>query len=302
MVIAVTGASGFIGAELLEVLNRREDVYVIALTRDAYSFDSYERCEWRNTDYSFDSLVKALEDADAVIHLAGVRGTENEPEKFYVNSKMTENILKAMAENEVKRIVFASSVAVYNGITEMPWKEEDPKGNYRAYGDSKLECENLIIKHSNEQDFSYGIARIAQVLGEGERRRGMMNVFIDTAREHGQLKVMGKSQAVKQYIYVKDLVNVLQMMTAEYSNGSSSLLERNMILNVGMPNAYTNLEIAQIVNEVFGNHTPIDYDDSYTETGRAFYMDTSKLQRELGCEVMDMREALTDMNNNHKTQ
>ncbi len=292
MDIAVTGASGFIGMELLAVLNKRDDVRVIALTRDASSFENSERCVWRSTDYSAGSLKQALEGADAVIHLAGVRGTENDPEKFAVNETMTENILKAMAARGVKSIVFASTMSVYNDDGLMPWKEDDRLGGRSRYGDSKVNCENLIKKYSDEYGFTYGIARIAQVVGEGEKRRGMMNVFLDTARDHGTIKVMGKSVLKKQYIFVKDLVEILAILALGNGNWDTT---RNIVVNAGMQDAYSNLEVARIVNEVFGNPAPIDYDDSYPEKGRPFHMDISRLKNDLGYMPLDMKEAVSSL-------
>ena len=287
MIIAVTGASGFIGNELLDVLNKRDDVHVRGLTRKAEGASEYkgsENIKWKCTDYSFGSLADALDGADAVIHLAGVRGTENDPEKFAVNVSMTENILNAMAECGVRRIVFASTMSVYNDDSLMPWTEDAPLKGRSCYGDSKADCEELIRKCAVDSSISYGIARIAQIVGEGEKRRGMMNVFLDTARDHGTIKVMGRSVLKKQYIYVKDLVKVLAVLAADRDD--------DIIVNVGMQDAYSNLEVAQIVNEVFGNPVPIEYDDSYPEKGRPFHMDICRLRNELGYEPMDMKAAI----------
>lgn len=290
MKIAVTGASGFIGTELLALLNKREDVSVIALTRDTSGHGDSERCEWRSTGYSFEGLVSALEGADVVIHLAGVRGTENDPEKFLINEVMTDCIVQAMCRCHVKRIVFASTMSVYNDDDLMPWTEDAPLKGRSCYGDSKANCERTIREYAQKHDFTYGIARIAQVLGEGEKRRGMMNVFLDTARDHGTIKVMGKSVLKKQYIYVKDLVKVLAILAL---GNEQYQADSNIIVNVGMPEAYSNLEVAETVNEVYGNPAPIDYDDSYPEKGRPFHMDISRLRNELGYEPLDMRGAVT---------
>jgi nucleoside-diphosphate-sugar epimerase len=287
--IAVTGASGFIGTELLAVLNKRDDVSVIALTRDASGHEDSERCEWRSTGYSFEGLVSALEGADIIIHLAGVRGTENDPVKFLVNEVMTDRIVQAMWRCHAKRIVFASTMSVYNDDSQMPWTEDAPLKGRSCYGDSKANCERTIREYAEKHDITYGIARIAQVLGEGEKRRGMMNVFLDTARDHGTIKVMGKSVLKKQYVYVKDLVKVLAILALGNEQYSA---DSNIIVNVGMPHPYSNLEVAQIVNEVYGNPVPIDYDDSYPEKGRPFHMDISRLRNELGYEPMDMKTAV----------
>jgi len=297
MKIAVTGASGFIGTELLALLNKREDVSVIALTRDASGHEDSERCKWRSTGYSFEGLVSALEDTDVIIHLAGVRGTENDPVKFLVNEVMTDRIVQAMWRCRAKRIVFASTMSVYNDDSLMPWTEDAPLKGRSCYGDSKANCERTIREYAEKHDITYGIARIAQVLGEGEKRRGMMNVFLDTARDHGTIKVMGRSVLKKQYIYVKDLVEVLTILALGNEHYSA---DSNIIVNVGMPDAYSNLEVAQIVNEVYGNPTPIDYDDSYPEKGRPFHMDISRLRSEIGYEPLGMREAVTAFKENRQ--
>ena len=302
MKIAVTGASGFIGTELLAVLNKREDVSVIALTRDVSDKEDSERCEWRSTGCSYESMVKALEGADIIIHLAGVRGTENDTVKFLINEVMTDHIVQAMWRCHAKRIVFASTMSVYNDDSLMPWTEDAPLKGRSCYGDSKANCERIIKEYerrhpagSEPGGISYGIARIAQVIGEGEKRRGMMNVFLDTARDHGTIKVMGKSINRKQYIYVKDLVEVLAILALGSEHYSA---DSNIIVNVGMQDAYSNLEVAQIVNEVYGNPTPIDYDDSYPEKGRPFHMDISRLRSELCYEPLDMKEAVKAFKDN----
>lgn len=290
MTIAVTGASGFIGREVLAELENNNKV--IALTRDAAGCDSSGCCEWRETDYSYESLAEAIEGADVLIHLAGVRGTEDDQAKFVINRDITENLLRAMKAAGTGRIVFASTVSVYDDVKLMPWTEDAPLKGRTAYGESKIACEKLIEEYAENGEISYGIARIAQVLGEGERRRGMMNVFMDTARSKGTLKVMGESIARRQYVYIKDLAKVLCILAC----GNDKLsIDDSIVVNVGMPNAYTNLEIAKIVNEVFGNTEPIDYDNSYPETAKPFCMNTSRMKSMLGYEAKDMRDAIIDI-------
>lgn len=288
MRIAVTGASGFIGTELLSGLKKRKGIKVTAITRGGSARADSPFCTWKETDWSVKSLAKALEGADAVIHLAGVRGTGSDPAEYAVNTEMTRNLLEAMTEAGTKRIVFASTISVYDDENGIPWKEDSVLKGRTMYGESKISCERLIREYAAKGGLTYGIVRIAQVLGEGEKRRGMMNVFIDTAASGGALRVMGRSEAKRQYIYVKDLAEILAML-AEGSGGAD--VGKDIIVNAGMPGAYTNLGIAKTVNAVFGNTTPIEYDDSFPETIRSSQMDISRLEK-LGYTPLDMEAAV----------
>lgn len=288
MRIAVTGASGFIGTELLSGLKKRKGIKVTAITRGGSARADSPFCTWKETDWSVKSLAEALEGADAVIHLAGVRGTGSDPAEYAVNTAMTRNLLEAMTMAGKKRIVFASTISVYDDENGIPWKEDSVLKGRTMYGESKISCERLIREYAAKGGFTYGIVRIAQVLGEGEKRRGMMNVFIDTAASGGALRVMGRSEAKRQYIYVKDLAEILAML-AEGSGGADA--GKDIIVNAGMPDAYTNLEIAKMVNAVFGNTTPIEYDDSFPETIRSSHMDISRLEK-LGYTPLDMEAAV----------
>ena len=288
MRIAVTGASGFIGTELLSGLKKRKGIKVTAITRGGSARADSPFCTWKETDWSVKNLEEALEGADAVIHLAGVRGTGSDPAEYAVNTEMTRNLLEAMTAAGTKRIVFASTISVYDDENGIPWKEDSVLKGRTMYGESKISCERHIREYAAKGGFTYGIVRIAQVLGEGEKRRGMMNVFIDTAASGGTLRVMGRSEAKRQYIYVKDLAEILAML-AEGSGGADA--GKDIIVNAGMPGAYTNLGIAKTVNAVFGNTTPIEYDDSFPETIRSSHMDISRLEK-LGYTPLDMEAAV----------
>ncbi len=302
MKIAITGGRGFIGEELIDELLKTEETEITVLTREELSKENKEissdetynrRISLVNTDYSQESLERVLCGIDIVIHLAAVRGTSTCREDYVVNEELTEKILKAMKVCSVKRIVFASTISVYDDVDTIPWKENSPLKARTMYGDSKIACEKLINEYAEENGFDYSIIRIAQVLGLGEKRRGMMNVFLDTAEAGGQIKVIGKSKAKRQYVYIKDLVKIISSLATR--NGDGLREDGSETINVGMPNAYTNLEIAQIVNEVYENLTPIEYDDSTAETIKASEMDIAYLEELLRYVPRDMKESIEDI-------
>lgn len=287
MRIAVTGAGGFIGRELLAVLNKN-DVMVTALTRNADGREDTDLCVWRSTDYSLEGLKEVMAGADAVVHLAGIKGTKTELSDYDGDMQMCANILDAMSDLGIGRMVYASSRLVYGNPDNVPWTEETEPEPVLAYAKNKVRCEKLILDWAEATDSTAVILRIAQVLGKGEGTRNMINVFQDLARAGGELKVIGKSVARRQYIYTKDLAEIIWKAASKEDIDTG-------IINAGMTEAYTNLEIAQAINKAFHNDTPINYDDSAPETITPSYMDISKMLKTTEHVPMDMAHALEDM-------
>lgn len=274
MKIAVTGASGFVGRSVAEKLIEH-GVEVVPVSR-------------KSTDYSVDSLAQILRGADKVIHLAAVRGGDGSMSDYRDNERITENLLSAMTLGDADRIIYASSRMVYSGEEAIPWKETDIPAPNSLYGISKLEGENLCNYYSRKHGFSSTSIRIAQVMGIGEKVRNMMSVFLEKAAHGEQLKVIGESRAKRQYIYVKDLAEVICRLALVSSSAVSAGQE---VINVGMEQAHTNLEIAQVFSEVYGLPAP-EYDDSKPETITPSIMDVRRMIERTGFSPRDMRAAL----------
>lgn len=274
MKIAVTGASGFVGRSVAENLIESGNE-VIPVSR-------------KSTDYSVESLAQILRGADKVIHLAAVRGGDGSMSDYRDNERITENLLNAMTQGDADRIIYASSRMVYSGEDSIPWKETDIPAPNSLYGISKLEGENLCSYYSRKYGFGSTSIRIAQVMGTGEKVRNMMSVFLEKASRGEQLKVIGESRARRQYIYVKDLAEVICRLTLESNAAGSAGQEA---VNAGMEQAYTNLEIAQAFSEVYGLQEP-EYDDSKPETITPSIMDVNKMVERTGFRPRDMRAAI----------
>ena len=274
MKIAVTGASGFVGRAVSEKLIQH-GVDVVPVSR-------------KSTDYSVESLAEILRGADKVIHLAAVRGGDGSMSDYRDNEYITENLLSAMALGDADRIIYASSRMVYSGEDAIPWKETDIPAPNSLYGISKMEGENLCSYYSRKHGFSSTSIRIAQVMGTGEKVRNMMSVFLEKAANGEQLKVIGASRAKRQYIYVKDLAQVICRLALESRAAGTPGQE---VINAGMEQAYTNLEIAQAFSEVYDLPAP-EYDDRKPETITPSIMDVSKMVERTGFRPRDMRAAI----------
>lgn len=281
MRVAITGATGFIGRIVNERICQNPNIQVLALSRST-------RSDCVTTDYSYESLVEIFEGVDVVVHLAGTKGTKTEMSDYETDRVMTENILKAMVACKVGKIIYASSRLVYGNPNNLPWSESTVPEPRMAYAKNKILLEEMCRKYSAEYGFKCMIVRIAQVLGIGEGTRTMINVFQDVARAKGEITVIGRSVAKRQYIYTKDLAEAIYRLTVnDYG--------QELTVNVGMCEAYSNLEIAECVNRAFENETPINYDDSSEETITSSYMNVDRMSTVLGLKPMTMEEALKDM-------
>lgn len=289
MKAVVTGAGGFVGRVLLDRLEADESTEIIALTRrDTNDKSSKQRLKWMTTDYSRSELEALLIGADVVFHLAGTKGSETDMSDFETDREMMKNILAAMKTDGVKKMVYASSRMVYGNPDKIPWTEDMVPEPKTAYGKNKVICEDMCKAAEEDFGMKYAIVRIAQVLGIGEGTRTMINVFQDIAREKGEITVIGKSIAKRQYIYTKDLAEIMYRLATDDTDES-------VIINAGMLKAYSNLEIAQAINAIFKNDTAINYNDSEPETIQSSMMDVNLMLKKTGYVPMNMEQALEDM-------
>lgn len=134
--VVVTGAAGFIGANLVEALRRRADVTVIALDRENGT----------------DALDKALATADVVYHLAGVNRPRDEAEFDQVNAGLTRRIVDTLEHlRRTPRIVFSSSTQA---------ELDNP------YGRSKRQAEDVLHAWAGSAGAPLAVYRLPGVFGK----------------------------------------------------------------------------------------------------------------------------------------
>ena len=278
-----------VGSAVLEEFSKDTDMRIVALSRsNRSSIDGANNISWVKTDYSQADLERILKDADAVVHLAGVKGDKTELSDFEGDILMTGNILRAMDACGVHRMVYASSRLVYADPNTVPWTEDTPPKPASAYGINKLRTEELCRDHCEKYGLQITAVRIAQVISENDRFRNMINVFRDLSIEGKPLTVIGKSVAKRQYLYAGDLAKIfLRLLSCEH-NGF-------LLMNAGMLQAYTNLEIAEAFRKAYGSDVPLNYDDSKSETINDSIMDVSRMAEITDYTPMDMEQTLEEM-------
>jgi len=169
--ILVTGATGRIGSNLCKELCKKYEVRALALQDDPQinkisSLDT--EIVYGNLE-DYESIVKAVEGVDAVIHLAAVMGRPSGMSKqryFNINVVGTLNMLEASVNNSVDKFLLASTDATYP-VTEplyTPVDENHPQRPNSLYGLVKVLCEKMCFEYTREYGLPTTILRYGTVL------------------------------------------------------------------------------------------------------------------------------------------
>jgi UDP-glucose 4-epimerase len=238
MNILVTGAAGFIGSNLVDILlasgHKVTGIDNLSTGRIEFLREACQHSDFRLIRADLlteDTWQPYLQGQDLVAHLAAnadVRfGPEHPARDLEQNTVVTQRVLEAMRTHDVKRIAFSSTGSVYGEAEVIPTPEDAPFPIQTSlYGASKLAAEGLIAAYSEAFGIQAFIFRFVSILGE-RYTHGHVFDFVRQLREHpDELRILGDGTARKSYLYVKDCVRA--MMTAvEHSH------ERVNIYNLG---------------------------------------------------------------------
>ncbi|HLG97416.1 MAG TPA: NAD-dependent epimerase/dehydratase family protein [Bryobacteraceae bacterium] len=217
----VTGCAGFIGSNLVDGL--------LASGHSVTGFDNFstgrpeflaqaQQCSSfrleRGDLLDLGSLTRAMKGSDIVFHMAAnadVRwGLAHPRRDLEQNTIATWNVLEGMRSNEISRIAFASTGAVYGEAKVFPTPEDCAfPVQTSLYGSSKLAAEGLIQAYSEGFGMQSFIFRFVSILGE-RYTHGHVFDFYRQLKDHPQrLDVLGNGLQRKSYLYVRDCISAI---------------------------------------------------------------------------------------------
>jgi UDP-glucose 4-epimerase len=223
MKVLVTGGAGCIGSELVgELLSRGHQVECL----DNLSSGKMEHINRFLDDKNFSfingdilnpaDIDKCAKNVEVVFHLAAnpdikYRDGDRTDKDLQQNTLGTYNVLEAMRKNNVKKIVFSSSSAVYGEAQRTPTTEDyGPLMPESLYGASKLACEGLISSYCHMFGFQAWIFRFANIVGGKSRKTGttVISDFISKLRSNPhELTILGNGRQSKSYLIVEECVS-----------------------------------------------------------------------------------------------
>jgi UDP-glucose 4-epimerase len=235
MNVLVTGGAGFIGSALVDALRMRDDceriVVVDSLITGRQSNLAhaagvkFHECDIRE----YAALAPRFQGIDVVFHQAAIPSVPrsiSEPELcFGVNVDGTFNVIRAAVEQKVRRIVFASSSAVYGDSPVLPKTEDMRPEPMSPYGAHKLAGEHFL-RAAQE---SYGIETVSlryfNVFGPRQdpssAYSGVLSIFADRVLGGQPPTINGDGEQTRDFIFVEDVarLNILAATVPAASGG-----------------------------------------------------------------------------------
>ncbi len=189
MKVLITGASGFLGRNVAKVL--------LQTKAKVYGFDKKINARLQEQGLTYiegdlldiHSLNKACKGIDVVIHLAAATTAIDKRTNYLVNVLGTKNVVNACRKNNIKKIVFTSS------INALLFKKSH-------YGKSKQRAEKVIML----SNLDYVIFRPELIYGQGDR--GLAKT-IKLIKSLPYIPIIGQGEFEMQPIYVKDLAKAI---------------------------------------------------------------------------------------------
>ncbi|HSW70131.1 MAG TPA: NAD-dependent epimerase/dehydratase family protein [Gammaproteobacteria bacterium] len=217
----VTGCAGFIGSHLTDRLLKRGDE-VIGLDNfstglpeflaDAKQFEKFNFIEGDLLDKNL--LIQTAKNCDAIFHLAAnadVRFGLHHPHKdLEQNAIGTFHVLEAMRENQIKKIMFASTGSVYGEANIIPTPEDAPfPVQTSLYGASKLAAEGLIQAYAEGFGIQAYLFRFVSILGERYTHGHVFDFYKQLLMNEKKLQILGNGRQKKSYLYIHDCIDAI---------------------------------------------------------------------------------------------
>ena len=316
--ILVTGAAGFIGANLVKrLLTDFENVKVVGIDSITDYYDvnlKYERLkdiESLSKDWTFihgsiadKTLIEKVfseNKIDVVVNLAaqaGVRYSITNPDS-YIESNLIGfyNILEACRYNPVEHLVYASSSSVYGNNEKIPYSTDDKVDNpISLYAATKKSNELMAHAYSKLYNIPSTGLRFFTVYGPAGRPDMAYFGFTDKLVKGDSIKIFNYGNCKRDFTYVDDIVEgVVRVMqhAPEKSNGADGLpIPPYKVYNIGNNQPENLLDFVQILQEelVRAGVLPSDYDfESHKELVPMqpgdvpiTYADTTPLEQDFG--------------------
>jgi UDP-glucose 4-epimerase len=252
--ILVTGGAGFIGSHLVERLGAHNEVTVLddlstGSLRNLASVPGQVRVK-RASVLDVDVVKAAMAGQDVVYHLAAKTSVPEslaKPDEYWrTNVEGTLNILKGAADAGVRRVVFASSAAVYGTSEVNPKVETMRPAPASPYATTKMVGEFACVEITSMKGLETVAVRIFNAYGPRQdptsAYAGVIAKFCTAFAASKPIEIDGDGEQTRDFLYVRDLAEALELAGEGPVAGQ--------VLNLGSGRATSVNEVARVLSEI----------------------------------------------------
>ena len=285
MKILVTGGAGFIGKHLVNYLLKNN--YNVTL------FDNFSNSNITSVQKFLDKgitvidgdiiklndIIKASEDQEIIIHLAAKISVEesikNPSETFLTNVEGTKNVILACEKHQIKKLIIASSAAVYGEcVPNFKLTEESNLNPISPYGESKKRMEEIVQNMLIKSKVNYIILRFFNIYGIGQSSEyaGVITKFMESIKNKKPLEIFGDGIQTRDFISIHNVIDSIHNAITNNKNG---------IFNIASGKIITIKKLAKLMISLSGKELDIRYLSSKKGDIKYSEVDISLAKKEL---------------------
>lgn len=256
--ILITGGAGFIGSHIVEhFAGRFPEAKIIVLDKMTYAADFrnigelFERGRVQLVvgdicDYAL--CARLVEGCDLVIHAAAESHVDNSFHSSLLftqtNVLGTHTIIEACREKRVPRILHVSTDEVYGEVLDGAADEQSPLNPTNPYSASKAAAEMIVNGYMHSFDIPVVMVRANNVFGTRQFPEKLIPRCCLSLIRGEKIPLHGNGQNVRHYLSAKDLAEAIEVVALRG--------ELREVYNVGSPHEFRNVEIAEMICDIFG--------------------------------------------------
>lgn len=291
MKILITGACGFIGSHLAKAcLEKGHDLKAL----DNLSSGHEDNIKEIRNDIDltlgdirdFETLSKSMEGCEAVFHEAALVSVfdsiERPDENHDINISGTFNVLEAALSSKVRRVIFASSAAVYGNDPNLPKKEDMIPSPESPYALAKLNSEYYCKLFSKLYGLETISLRYFNVYGPRQdpssMYSGVISKFTDCILKNQKPTLFGDGKQSRDFVYVKDIVQ------ANLAALNADKIGQGECINIATGQSQNLIELLQHLSKIKGEPVEAQFEKERPGDIKDSSADISKAKDQLGYE------------------
>ena len=262
--ILVTGGTGQVGSFLVEELVKNgAQVFVIGRSeknlKEIKSLVKTTKIKFLECDLTdikkINKISKSLSEINFLVHLSSelseIYDNPIDNACYSVNLNINGIINLLSIVKKLEGVVYASSTAVYGKTGKYPVNEENITNPISFYGCSKLGAEKYLKIFSMFNSIPVTILRYSTIYGPRNRTNQVIPVFIKNALENKIIKLFGKGESIRDFVYISDVINATMKAIKNNQGG---------IFNIGTGIKYTMHELAEKISKLTNSKSKIIFE------------------------------------------